>query len=55
MPEWIWPALMQAGPSALSLALGLGLGWWWAQGRPPPPPPVNPWERRACREWDGER
>ena len=54
MPEWIWPALMQAGPSALSLALGLGLGWWWAQGRPPPPP-VNPWDGRACREWDGER
>jgi hypothetical protein len=55
MPEWVWPLVSQVGPYGLSLALGLGLGWWWGQGRPPPPPPVNPWEGRACREWDGER
>jgi hypothetical protein len=55
MPEWGWQILSQAGPSVLSLALGLGLGWWWGQGRTPPPPPVNPWEGRACREWDGAR
>jgi hypothetical protein len=55
MPEWLWQTVLQAWPSALSLAIGLGLGWWWGQGRTPPPPAVNPWERRACREWDGER
>ena len=55
MPEWIWQALSHGWPYALDLALGLWLGWRWGQGRPPPPPAVNPWERRACREWDGER
>jgi hypothetical protein len=55
MPEWAWQVLSQAGPYVISLALGLVLGWWWGQSWPPPPPPVNPWEQRACREWDGER
>jgi hypothetical protein len=54
MPEWAWQILSQAGPSALSLGIGLGLGWLWGQGQTPPPP-VNPWEQRACREWDGGR
>jgi hypothetical protein len=53
MATWVW--WMQLWPLLLSLALGVGLGWLWAQGRPPPPPAVNPWEQRACREWDGER
>ena len=53
MATWVW--WVQQWPLLLSLALGVGLGWLWAQGRPPPPPAVNPWERRACREWDGGR
>jgi hypothetical protein len=54
MPEWGWQLVSQAVSYGLILALGLGLGKLWGQSRPPPPP-VNPWERRACREWDGER
>ena len=57
MPEWVWQVLLQAWPYSLSLGLGLGLGlgWWWGLSTPPAPPAVNPWEQRACREWDGRR
>jgi hypothetical protein len=55
MPEWVAQLLSQAGPLTLGLVIGVALGWLWGQGRPPPEPDVNPWERRACREWDGER
>jgi hypothetical protein len=50
MPEWAWQLLMQAWPYSLSLGLGLWLGWWWGLSTPPA---VNPWEGRACRDWDG--
>jgi hypothetical protein len=53
MPEWAYPLLSQAGPLGFGLAIGMVLGRLWGQSRPPPPPPVNPWEGRACREWDG--
>jgi hypothetical protein len=53
MPEWASQLLNQAGPWTLGLAVGLIVGRLWGQGRPPAPPPVNPWEGRACREWDG--
>ena len=53
MATWAWG--MPAWLLLLGLAIGLGVGRLWGLCGRPTPPAVNPWERRACREWDGER